>query len=89
MPGAIPFDLVLVRWRDAQHPRGEWSLASEIKADGSELEMVACGSLVKRTRKILVVAVCASCEDDPQVSGEMTIPVGCVIEVRTLVKASK
>lgn len=51
--------------------------------------MVACGSLVKRTRKILVVAVCASCEDDPQVSGEMTIPVGCVIEVRTLVKASK
>lgn len=85
----IPFDLVLVRWHDASHPGGEWQRASEIKPEAGDVEMVTCGLLIRRTRWVLVVAVTASCESDPQISGEMTIPRGCVREFRVLVRKSK
>lgn len=87
MAGTIPFDLVLVRWRDATHPSGSWEKLSRL--DKNLAEIVTCGLLVHSDKLALIVAASVSIEPDPFVAAEVTIPRSGVRSMRTLVKASK
>lgn len=76
---------VYVLWLDAVHPADVWEYTSDIKPDqGAIAETV--GWLVARNKETIKVAVtvCDRGDDSEQVAGMMTIPLGCVKEIREL-----
>jgi hypothetical protein len=71
--------VVYVRWHDAIHPTGEWERPEEFDRE-PDMVTETVGWLAHRSRKAIQVAVtCAGRgTEDEQLTGIMTIPMGCV-----------
>ena len=71
--------VVYVRWQDAVHPTSDWERPAEFERD-PDLLTETVGWLVNRNRKLVQVAVTCAGRDTPdeQLTGIMSIPMGCV-----------
>lgn len=76
----MPPKLVLIEWLDSSSRDG-WTRE---KPHTEALKCRSVGWLMHDGKDCKTIAPHMSVEDEPQRSGEMTIPTGCILKIRVL-----